>query len=136
MNNRRRVDQKLINRLDRYYPTIVRDAVEYIQVGPMELIVITSNGSRILYDDMDQTFRVLPQNSDNMTEQECRHEFAVRLRRLMFREGISQKDLSDMTGISEVTLSNYINGKRTPNFFNVDKISKALGCSIDSLRYH
>ena len=132
----RRVDRRLIDRLDRCYPSLVKNAVEYIQDSPTELIIKLNDGSTVLYEDIDQTVRVLPQDSSNMTEQQCRHEFSVRLRQIMFKRGITQKELSEETGISEVTLSHYITGKRTPNFYNVDKISKALRCSIDSLRYY
>ena len=70
-----------------------------------------------------------------MSEQQCREEFSIRLKRLMYRQGVTQKELSEETGISEMTISNYMNGKRTPSFYNVDKISKALKCSIDIFRY-
>ena len=129
------VDKCLVERLEQYYPFISRAAVEYTQIGPMELLVTLSDGSTVLYDDIDQTFRTLPRDSRHMSEQQCREEFSIRLKRLMYRKGVTQKELSEETGISEMTISNYMNGKRTPSFYNVDKISKALKCSIDIFRY-
>jgi DNA-binding Xre family transcriptional regulator len=135
MYDTQQVDKHLIERLEQYYPFIARTAVEYIQVGPMELMVNLDDGSTVLYDDIDQSFRNLPRDSRHMSEQQCRQEFSIRLRRLMYRQGITQKELAEETGISEITISNYITGKRTPSFYNVDKISKALKCSIDLFRY-
>jgi transcriptional regulator with XRE-family HTH domain len=53
----------------------------------------------------------------------------------MYLKGVNQQYLSDATGITAVTLSNYMRGKVTPNFYNVDKIAKALDCSIEEFRY-
>lgn len=136
MSGTKRTTQRLINRLELYYPFITQNAEEYIQISNMELIVHLNDGSTILYDDVDQTFRQLPNDSNCMTEDQCRYEFGMRLKRIMYRKGFTQKDLSEETGISEITLSKYITGKSTPNFYNVDKIAKALKCSIDDLRYY
>ena len=62
-------------------------------------------------------------------------EFRQRLRRLMTRQGVSQLELSELTGIPQSTISNYLTGKFLPGFYNMDKIAKALKCSIDEFRY-
>lgn len=46
---------------------------------------------------------------------------------------ISQKKLSDLTGLTESSISRYINGTRTPNASALNKIAKALGTSSDFL---
>ena len=48
---------------------------------------------------------------------------------------MDQKDLSKKTGISETMISRYMNGLSNPGFFVVDKIARALDCSMDDLRY-
>jgi DNA-binding Xre family transcriptional regulator len=129
------VNKNLIEHLKMYYPSEVSDAVEFRQVGEYEVIVKCKDGTSISYDDVDKTIRRLPSSSYDISEMQCRREFALRLKQLMFRRGITQKDLSEKTGISETTLSMYLTEKHTPSFYNVDKISKALQCSLDDLRY-
>lgn len=136
MQKERNVDQRILDRMGRYYPFILSDAIEINQIGPMELLIKMSDSSVVLYDDVDQTFRKLPQDRDHMTEQQCRHELGMRLKRLMYRRGVTQKQLAEKTGISEIAISNYINEKQTPSFYNVDRIAKVLQCSIDDLRYY
>jgi transcriptional regulator with XRE-family HTH domain len=53
----------------------------------------------------------------------------------MCRKGVTQSDLSFATGIAQPTLSGYINGKHEPGLYAIDKIAKALGCSVDEFRY-
>jgi transcriptional regulator with XRE-family HTH domain len=53
----------------------------------------------------------------------------------MALEGISQCELSERTGITQPSISDYMNGKKLPSFYTVDKIAKALGCSVDAFRY-
>ena len=117
-----------------YFPYIAEDAVKYHEVDMYELIVELIDGSSILYDDLEKTVRVLP-NDDCLTEEECRKEFAYRLKRVMFIKRVDQTELSKRTGISQPLLSRYMTGKTTPSFYNVDRICKALECSVDDLRY-
>ena len=118
-----------------YFPFLAKEAVEFKDDGKFELIVKLKSGEVISYDDLEKTIRNLPGNSDCMTENECRTEFGIRLRNIMFRKGITQAELSSMTGITQTMISKYITGKTSPSFYNVDKIAKALRCSIEELRY-
>lgn len=118
-----------------YFPSMFRKTEKFKEVSETEAIVYLNDGSRVVYDDLGKTFRNLPANSDRMTEEECRNEFGIRLRYLMYWRGISQIELSERTGISRVMLNKYIMGKHTPSFYVVDKIAKALGCSTEEFRY-
>ena len=118
-----------------YCPTEWSRTINYKQVGPCEIYATLDDGEVIAFDYKDKTIRFLPQDNNHMTEQECRHEFGVRLRRLMYLEGFTQEGLSEATGISQTMLSKYITGDVCPSFTKVDKICKALRCSMDQLRY-
>lgn len=121
--------------LKRYFPFVYEDAVSHHQVSMYELVVELIDGSSVIYDDFEKTIRVLPPDSDDMTEEECRREFGCRLRRMMFIKHMNQSELSKKTRIPQALLSRYMNGKTTPSFYNVDRICKVLGCSIEDLRY-
>ena len=118
-----------------YFPTIFEKGVKYTGNDFGELIVKLEDGSYISYDTYEHTIRNLPRDDKNMSENECRREFSIRLYKTMIRKGMAQNELSERTGISEVTISKYMNGKATPSFYNVDKIAKALNCSVEDLRY-
>jgi DNA-binding Xre family transcriptional regulator len=118
------------------FPHIFNKMIGYREVNDFDLLVTLEGGKKILYDDFDKTFRALPKDVSDMSEEECKSEFAYRLRTHMKRKLVSQRDLSDMTGISQSTLSRYLVGISIPSFYKADKIAKALGCSVDEFRYY
>ena len=52
----------------------------------------------------------------------------------MRRKVITQKELSEMTGISEVSINHYISEKRIPSAANLERIANALGVDIGYFR--
>lgn len=56
-----------------------------------------------------------------------------RIRELLAEKGMTQKDLSELTGVTESAISHYIKGDRTPRCANLVKIAKALGTTADDL---
>lgn len=135
MSYKSNIDPRLIHNLKLYYPFIANSATIMFQVSDFELTVKMVDGTSILYDDIDKSFRSLPMDSNDMTETECRTEFGNRLYKLMVRKNITQEELSHRTGIHQTLISKYITGKHSPSFYIVDRIAKALGCSMDQFRY-
>ena len=56
-----------------------------------------------------------------------------RIKEMITKQGISQKQFSEMTGITESAISHYIKGDRVPRGANLVKIAKALGTTTDDL---
>ena len=129
------MDERLLRNFKKQFPRFADDAVEYREKGPFELVVKLSNGRVISYYDTEQGIRRLPSDDMHLTEEECREEFGIRLCRVMYYKGVTQKELSEMTGITQANISNYITGRQTPSFYKVDKIARALDCSTEDLRY-
>ena len=119
----------------RYFPQIAEEVIEYREEGPSELLVITDADEVYIFDVLDKSLNRLPCDSRALTELECRREFGRRLRKTLIRRGLTQNDLSEITGIPQPVLSGYISGRTNPGFYNVDRIAKALNCSIDEFRY-
>lgn len=117
------------------FPFLTDEAVEIVECGPSQLFIRLEDGRAYLYDDFDQCARPLPRDSNNMTETECRNEFSARLRRLMLVKGVSQNELAAKTGITQAMISRYMTGKSEPGFYNLDRIARVLGCSIEEFRY-
>ena len=124
---------RLISEFERNFPRLAtRINNGYIDKCGL-LIVVMDDGEAVAYDDVLKTIRTLP--STTMDEEEFRREFGNRLWRTMADRGITQFELSELTGITQPALSNYIRGRVMPSFYAVDKIAKALGCSTEVFRY-
>ena len=60
-------------------------------------------------------------------------KFAMNLKKLMIEREMTAADIARKTGMTQATLSRYINGKRIPNINSVIKIAKALNVPIELL---
>ena len=127
--------ERALDNLKFIYPFLYEQMTDYEAINDYDIHIKLRDGSTVLYDDFDKSFRQLPESCIGLTEEQCRREFGSRLYRIMQRKCITQEELSARTGIHQTIISKYINGKHTPSFYNVDKIAKALGCSVDELRY-
>lgn len=56
-----------------------------------------------------------------------------RLREILKERGLTLKAFSDLSGISQPNLSNYINGNISPTLDTVCKIAKALNVDVQDL---
>lgn len=117
------------------FPCIAAKAVECLGVTEFDITVRLDDGNVFLYDDIEGSIRKLPLGSSSLTKAECNIEFGERLMRMMNRKGVSQTELSKKTGLRQSQISNYINGINSPSFYVVDKIAKALNCSVEYFRY-
>lgn len=118
-----------------YFPDMAENVESWQDRCWFESIARFKDGSVWSYDRSEKTLRKLRSDTNNISEQECRKEFGYRLYKIMGLKGITQKQLSAMTGITQSMISNYITGKASPSFYNASKIAKAIGCSIEDFRY-
>lgn len=102
---------------------------------PEEITIVLCDGSAMQYDYIMKTFRhkssldELIESRKIHGEEEWRRAFAIRLYKLMRIYGWGQEGLAYRTGISQGTISKYVNGDRIPSAYNIWKIAKVLGCS-------
>lgn len=68
-----------------------------------------------------------------MSQQEWLDVFGDNLLSILEEEGISQKELSRLTGLSESTISRYINKSQMPNVRAIINISYALNWSFEDM---
>ena len=68
-----------------------------------------------------------------MTEQDLRQLFSKRIKCRLNILHIDQRELARRTGISEVTISKYVNCYTKPTYDNVIRIAQALECSPSDL---
>lgn len=65
-----------------------------------------------------------------MTEQES---FIKKLSILLEEKNITQRELAEKINVTEVTISRYLSGERSPRIEIVSKIAEFFGVTIDSL---
>lgn len=61
------------------------------------------------------------------------YDMDLRIREILSQQGKTLKDLSQMSGISQSNLSNYINGNISPTLDTIKKIAVALNVTITEL---
>lgn len=116
-------------------PYLKKDIVDWYPSGQCEITIKLINGDRVIYDFFDKSFKKVPDFTYKslVTEKEWKDEFARKLKRRMSAKNITQKELSEMTGITQPALSNYFRGKTAPSGYNISKIARALKCSVSEL---
>lgn len=60
-------------------------------------------------------------------------KYSIRLRDTLDLLDIKQSELARKTGVTEATISDYINAKKTPRLGVVEKIADVLNVSVDYL---
>lgn len=55
------------------------------------------------------------------------------IRQTREQQGLSQKRLAELLGVSQPTVSDWESGRKNPTLDNLTKIAELLGCSVDSL---
>lgn len=68
-----------------------------------------------------------------MTEEEWRKYVRKNIRIRLRQKGWTQKTLANEMGLTEATISRYLNCERTPSSFVILKMAIALGCTINDL---
>ena len=68
-----------------------------------------------------------------MTESEWLDDFSYRLLGAMQYAGLNQKILARESGLSEASISNYINGVKMPNVKAIVNLAYVLDCEIEEL---
>lgn len=68
-----------------------------------------------------------------MTELEWMDIFGDNLRDILKEYGMTQRQLAEETGLTESTISNYINKRKIPSMRAIVNIANALDISTDEL---
>lgn len=68
-----------------------------------------------------------------MSEVEWLREFSINLRRMMWDARMTQRELADLSGLSESCISRYLNGTHAPSYKAIINLAYVFGCSIDDL---
>lgn len=117
-----------------WYPHIADRVIDWYPCGHMRIVLRLDDGEKKTYDFIDHRLNDVPTDMyEDDSDEEWKKRFAERLKRKLFSVGISQWQLSEKTGISEVAISKYLRCKAIPSAYNIDKLARALKCDISEL---
>lgn len=126
----------VIQQFERINFNLADRVVDWYPSGYQEITVKLDNGKTLVYNHITQKIRYVSDRSENITElddEAWQAKFAEKLANKIRMFGITQEQLSEMTGISQVSISGYKKGKKMPSVLNCKKLAKALRCSISEL---
>lgn len=111
------------------------EIVDWYPSGHLEITVKMRDGRQFIYEFMGSNIYPLRSNwkVNAAKESTWAARFSRQLRAKMKKSGVSQERLSELTGISRVMLSKYMNGTACPSGYNLDRICDALQCSLNEL---
>lgn len=120
------------------YPELANRVIDWYPSGQMEITVKITDGDnkeRYTYDMMSRAaYKIHKHYEDiDISEEEWKSEFARNLCRKMRNMCVTQEMLSERTGLSQVIISKYTNGKSIPSAYNIRKLAHALECSFAEL---
>lgn len=127
---------KVVDSFRMNHPDSYRRMKSWYPVGRFDIEIILNDGTRLHYDFFRRSVRRIierPINDLLRNKELYKKEFGRRLKLILRDKMITQKMLSEMTGISENTISSYISGRRMPEAWAIDMISSVIPCTTDEL---
>lgn len=125
-----RIDD-IISNFKIYFPSIAAQMVSGYLTDDNSLVAELKDGSKVIFNDKLCSVRNVIEYQG--TEEDWKREFANRLATVMEEKGFDQSYLAEVSGISQVSISNYIQRKVIPSGYIVDKLARALDCHITDL---
>ena len=125
----------IYNDMIRNYPYLEPDIENWVASGIGTITVTMKDGRRLKYNMFSKEF-VKIFNLDETgfpNSNEWKLSFSVSLINQLILKGIDQKDLAEMTGISNGMITNYCLGYSLPSVYNLSKIIHALECTYEDL---
>lgn len=119
------------------YQHIVVKMKDYESLGNDEILITLNDGRQLIYNIIVDRLRWTNDGCDNkdfISEEEWRRAFSIRLGSELRMRCMTLERLSELSGISCVSLSRYLNGKATPSMYNAERIANVLGCSVADFR--
>lgn len=128
------MEEYILKNFELYFPGDFSKMVNYKIVDEL-LYAELSDGTIVRYDDFRNSIKLVKRVDMDLTEHQSRIELSRRIYNRMRKLGITQYELAAMTGLTEVSISRYMNCKSSPTYFTLSKIAKALNCGLDDLVY-
>lgn len=107
--------------------------VSWDSYGKHTIRVRVNNGDLLEYNGSSDNLRIVIEPKVRTNDGDVRKSFAYNLGEKMLGAGHTQQTLSECTGLSQQSISNYIKALSTPSLTAAMKIAEVLGCNLDDL---
>ena len=118
-----------------YFPFQGEHIIEWWPSGNYQITIQFDNGELFFYNNLTGYSGPVKRFDEvsEITLGEWKMRFAQRFMRALEEHNLTQRMLSERTGITESNLSLYSNGRAVPSAMTISKLAKAIGCSADDL---
>lgn len=131
--------EQMFDEYERHYRLSRANILDWYISDEEEITVELDDGTKERFDYVDRTVRVIFSDGVDLiaksvsTEEGWKREFRYNLMRIMALKGINQFQLADMAGLTQGSISNYVNSVSMPSIYICAKIARALDCTISDL---
>ena len=120
-----------------WFPNLYDKTIDCWQTGINTILATLNDGSKIEFNSQTNTMRdvtsLYSTTVSKMDEESWRKEFGRQLRRAISDKGITQEQLSDISGVSKQRLTRYVRGQSTPSGYVLSRLSEILDCDSREL---
>lgn len=113
--------------------------VSWVPISEYEITIELDNGEEHIYNDATKTIQNITNRDaleDVYSEERFNRELAYAIYSRMIYLNVSQEQLACSIGVSQGTISNYVNGVSAPNIYTLYLIAKFLNCNVrDFLKF-
>lgn len=113
----------------------INEVISLEEVTEWDLLITFKNGKKVLYDTFYNTYNYVTNESKEISEEEQKRIFCYNLQKLMDRKFIDQTELAKRVGTTQPMISRYITGSALPGYLMLNKLAKALSCTINDFYY-
>lgn len=106
---------------------------ELMKGGFGAVIVKDTNDSRVEFDNLNGYFQFPKDEDVSVYETKRSKSFGEKVLNILKHKGISQRELAEKVGCTEVSMSRYISGDRVPKGPVIAKMANVLGVTTDYL---
>ena len=118
-----------------YFPGLLGEVLHAREYVHLMLLLETNSKYDYFYNLTNNVLIPIPKDDRDLDKESFKRIFGVLLRRALEHSGLTQEELSEKTGIQQARISDYLYGKHFPSFYQIDKMAKAMNCSVEDLRY-
>ena len=130
------MDNFMWNCLMRIDPFIQEDEIEEARmINEFDILFVFKDGRRFIFDSDTNYFWQPYSEEHELTDDQIRHEFKIRLRTMMRRRCINQEELAARLGTKQAVISRYVTGDAMPSYATMFKIARILNCSMDDFSF-
>lgn len=120
------------------FPWLFKRMTSFEEIDDYMVFIDLNDGRTLLYDIFIHEFKEVKRFDDvfELTEDEWKLGFSHLLAKRIQMRRMTQYELANKLGVSEMTISRYITGKSLPSVYMMNKITKVLKCSQEDLFPH